>query len=418
MESSVEWLDGASNASQEERVTVAAWQLWVGGQNVTAYRSAGQSRDSLTLPLCHLAEGLAEDWWTLFGTRDKGVSLLRHRAGFAIPDVRLRFDGAAFEVWAEVKRYDNPPVQFWGGASEVLGRHEAEQQLSCFVDSVVTQLCKGNSPHAGAARRWKRVQASRADPAEAAFCEAAGALRLDPYALDDRVAELIQEVSALFEEEALLEFLSGVTPARGREAIEWVEAVEGRPAHESRLPKLHGLASDVAAGVPAQLGERGYELGYRRARAARQMLQLTKADSQAGALGLSRKLGSRTFTLARPVNGLRALRSCPRKTEHVHLRMQGDDARPGHLFALARAVGDAVCFPGPGRFPVNDLRDAYRQSAGRAFAAEFLAPVDEVRSMHDDGLDAVSIAAEFGVEPTVVERQLENEGRIRVACAA
>ena len=67
---------------------------------------------------------------------------------------------------------------------------------------------------------------------------------------------------------------------------------------------------------------------------------------------------------------------------------------------------------------MNDLRDAYRQSAGRAFAAEFLAPVDEVRSMHDEGLDAVSIAAEFGVESTVVERQLENEGRIRAACAA
>ena len=202
----------------------------------------------------------------------------------------------------------------------------------------MTQLCKGNSPHAGATRRWKRVQTSRADPAEAAFCEAAGALRLDPYALDNGAAELIEQVSVLFEGEALLEFLSGITPARGREAVEWVEAVEGRPAHESRLPKLHGLAEDVAAGVPAQPGERSYGLGYRRARAAREMLQLTKADSRAGALGLSRKLGSRTFTLARPVNGLRALRSCPRKTEHVHLRTQGDDARPGHLFALARAV--------------------------------------------------------------------------------
>lgn len=420
MQSSVDWQDSAPNASPEERVTVAAWRLLVGGQTVTMHRSAEQSFDRLVLPLCHLAEGLAEDWWTLFGARDWALSLLRHRAGFAMPDVRLRFDGAAFEVWAEAKRYDNPPVQFWGGATETLDRHDAEQQLSCFMEVVVKQLCAGGVNYAGAIRRWERVQASRTDPAEAAFCEAAGALRLDPYALHDGAAGLIEQASGLFEGEALLEFLSGISPARGRETVEWVAAVEDRPAHESRLPKLHGLADSVAASVPAQPGERGFALGYRRARAARQMLQLTKADSQPGTLGLSRKLGSQTFKLAPAVNGLRALRSCRRRTEHVHLRTQGpwDDARPGHLFALARAVGDAVCFPGPGRYPVNELLDAYRQSAGRAFAAEFLAPVDEVRSMHDDGLDAVSIAAEFGVSSAVVERQLENEGRIRTACAA
>lgn len=66
---------------------------------------------------------------------------------------------------------------------------------------------------------------------------------------------------------------------------------------------------------------------------------------------------------------------------------------------------------------MNDLPFASRQACGRAFAAEFLAPVDEVRSMREDGLDAISIADEFGVSTEVVARQLENAERIRQACA-
>jgi Zn-dependent peptidase ImmA (M78 family) len=63
------------------------------------------------------------------------------------------------------------------------------------------------------------------------------------------------------------------------------------------------------------------------------------------------------------------------------------------------------------------LHSACRQAAGRAFAAEFLAPIDEIRSMREDGRDAVSIAEEFAVSTTVIERQVKNTERILAACA-
>lgn len=419
MRSSIEWQDDAANASVEERATVADWQLLVGEQNVTQHRVGARVYGELTLPLCHLAEGLARDWWTLFGARDAATSLVRHRVGFAVPDVRLSFDGAAFEVWAVQKAYANPPALFWGGPAEALRRDEAEAQLSGFISEVVARLASRGVASSGAALRWARVQASRADPAEAEFCEAAGALRQDPYAIDDGTAALIEEASELFEGEALLEFLGGIGHARRQETLEWVKGVERRPAYDSRLPDLRSLADGIAAEEPERAGERGYALGYRRARAARSQLALTQADRVRSTLELSAKLGSRTFRLAPPVNGLRALRTTRRNMEHVHLRTQGDQdwARPGHLFALARAVGDAVCFPGARRSPINELHDAYRQSAGRAFAAEFLAPIQELRSMREDGFDTATISAEFGVASQVIERQLENEERIHAACA-
>jgi len=87
-----------------------------------------------------------------------------------------------------------------------------------------------------------------------------------------------------------------------------------------------------------------------------------------------------------------------------------------HLFAMARAVGDAACFRHTSLAPVKDLHNTVRQAAGRAFAAEFLAPIDEIRSMRDDKHDLVTIANEFSVSTAVIERQLETEHRIHAAC--
>ena len=64
------------------------------------------------------------------------------------------------------------------------------------------------------------------------------------------------------------------------------------------------------------------------------------------------------------------------------------------------------------------MHQAERQAAGRAFAAEFLAPVESVLDMVDSGCDVDEISGSFNVSPQVVARQIENQDRIREACAA
>ena len=100
----------------------------------------------------------------------------------------------------------------------------------------------------------------------------------------------------------------------------------------------------------------------------------------------------------------------------MHLRTANSRyAQESELFALGRAVGDAVANPPAERSAVNDLRNAVRQAAGRAFAAEFLAPIDEILSMRNDGKDLYDMAADLGVAEEVVERQLQNRERIEAA---
>ena len=77
-----------------------------------------------------------------------------------------------------------------------------------------------------------------------------------------------------------------------------------------------------------------------------------------------------------------------------------------------------MCFPDTELSPINGLHQASRQAVGRAFAAEFLAPIDEIRSMLKDRKDVVTIADEFAVSSRVIERQVENASRIDVACLA
>lgn len=413
------WLDDASNAAPEERATVADFKIYVGDQNVTMHLVGTESEDHVTMPLYSLVEGMVHEWWNLFGGRDYEISLLKFRMGYAVPDVRMKYDGAAFEVSSYQRTYKNPDIRFWTGPSEVLSRPSAEAELEGLIGELLGRLKKRKIQDTSAEIRWKRVLASRADVEEAGFCEAAGALGVDPYQIDDKTLAEIIKAAESFEGEPLLEFLAGARGRARQPLLDWIDQVEKQPRYRSRVSGLQEIAGLAVAKVPSKEHERSWALGYRRARAVRQLLNLEISDRFETPNALARRFGASTeFSLAPRVDGIRALRSDQEDGVHIHLRDHGSAprARNGELFSFARAVGDVCCFPEMTRSPVNELRDASRQSAGRAFAAEFLAPIQEVHSMWNDGKDVQSIADDLRVDEIVVQRQLENAERIEDAC--
>jgi hypothetical protein len=412
---SIEWREDASNVAPEERATIADFRLFLQDQNVTHHLRDNETADHLTISIYGIAEGLAHDWWNLFGGRDRKLSLVKYRNGYVVPDICMSFDGAAFEISAGQQTYSNPNIRFWIGPTEVTNRRDAENFLDSLIGQVLGRLCERGEKKTSAALRWARVQESRADPEEAAFCEAAGAVGLDPYQISDQGAALIERASAVFEGEALIEFLAGIGSASEDRLINWIEAVERRPRYKARLAELRSAALDAARRAPKRNFERSWALGYRRADALRDVLSLKANDRFSSFRSLAEKLGAGpSYALAGHVDGIRALRSDHDDGVRIHMRTHGNspEAKASYLFSFARAVGDVVCFPEEDRAPVNELHDAYRQAAGRAFAAQFLAPIGEVSSMHEDGRDAVTIADEFGVSTTVIERQWENRARI------
>lgn len=417
MRHSIEWQDDAVNAAPEERATVADLRLFLNEQNVTLHMQGDKTGDHVTIALYGLVDGLVHDWWSIFGARDRVFSLRQYRTGYLLPDIRMQFDGATFEVSAHQSVYVDPDLRFWGGTAEVLSRSDAEAWLSGLIKEVLARL--HGMPDTSADLRWRRIQDSR-QSGESAFCEAAGSLGLDPYDIDDGVANFIEQAEAIFKPEPLVEFVSGAGDVDRVRLLAWIDRMMRATSSRYRLGSLRSIVEKVAADVPRQSGEEAWAAGYRRARGARRVLGLQQHQRFASFVQLAGLLGAgSSYELAPKVDGISALR---REAPHgidVHLRNHGDSqaAKATHLFTLARAFGDAACFPEPQTASVNRLQNAFRQSAGRAFAAEFLAPIDEIRSMRADEKDLYSIADEFGVAPLLVEHQIQNEKRIDRACA-
>lgn len=425
MRFSLDWHDDAPNASAEERAAVADLKVLLNEVNVCEHFSemaSGELQpvDEATVSVYPIAEALAFEWWRLFGRRDDEFRLFKHRCGYALPDLRLNYDGERVAVTCRAREYANPPILFYRSARQLLLKDVAESNIGGLIDQVIDRLQASSVSQSALALRWERVRASIGNADERAFCEAAGAMGLDPYRLSDQAADFIEQAGTLLEGEALLEFLSGLpvagaAPNRLAELLNWMEDCESRPRYKSRLP----LVEDLRRSLSRQNERTGHEppwaTGYRCARWARSALDAGPGERFRSVGTLARRLDAPNFCSAAPISGVRALVQFDQDDVRVHLTRHRPESA---LFAFGRAVGDAIGNPPVARSVVNDLHDASRQAVGRAFAAEFLAPVDEILSMRADGKDAASIAGEFGVSEEVVERQLQNRNRIERACAA
>ena len=421
MEFSTEWIEKGPNASKEERATLCDLRIFVAGENACHFSApeAGRTFDCVTVPAVHLAEGLATDWWSIFGGRDREYPIRRYRTGFALPDLVFRCDGSTFEALGNQLSYGNPRLRFWQVEKEDIPRAEAEAALAEFIGSVVERLHGSGLRDSETVLRWSRVSESLNDADETAFCEAAGALGTDPYAITGGTAHLIEEAGEKFAGEALIEFLAGLGKTEQPASIlDWVSQVENRPQCASRLPDLPAVAEEIGSVAQPKPGERGWAAGYRAAKALRTALDLP-AYQGVTPDKFAAQLGGKKFEPAPDVKGIHALVSRSNDEVHIHLRDRGGAdwaLKPGN-FTFARAVGDAICFQDGRRSVVNDLRHAERQATGRAFSAEFLAPVESVLDMLDGGRDIDEISATFNVSPLVVEHQVENRNRIQEATA-
>ncbi len=427
MRFSVEWIDGGSNGAAEERATLCDLRIYVSDQNACRFFDfvSNEDTEALIVPAVHLAEGLATDWWIVFGGRDREHRIQRYRTGFALPDLSFRADGSTFEITGKSFYSENPHLSFPFAGDETLPRGAAEATLSGFIEAVVDRLAGEGLRNSEVSVCWSRVVESRSDPDELAFCEASGALGLDPYAIPEVDARFIEQAHKLFSDAPLIEFLAGF---RGRARLcavaDYVGQVEARPAEQSSLPELEHVADQIEDAIRYHRDDRPWAVGYRAARAFRRALGVGTDRRSTSQAFLARQLGGARFEPARLFSGVRALvaRTDGGTRIHLHDHQQGsrsaDAGARTNNFAFARAVGDAVCFRDARRSVINDLHHAERQATGRAFAAEFLAPVDGVVDMYEDRYDEEEIADEFDVSSYVIENQIRNQNRIRGACRA
>ena len=422
MRLSAEWIEDAPNASVEERATLCDLIIMVGSDNATEHRDVleGTVSDAITIPTVHLAEGIATDWWSIFGGRDRPHPIRRYRSGFILPGLSLTCHGTSFEITGEQKHFANSGIRFWQPDTEIISREEAENVFTGFIEETLERLALSAIQESDVQLQWARIVDSRQDPEEAAFCEAAGALGVNPYSIADVDAEFIFDAGSLFSETSLIDFLSGIAPIDGphrRSTLINILEVDRQMEDHSRLPELRSASRTVPDDIRnVRSGEGPWGPGYRAARALREVLGIPTGDAFGCFGDIAGQLGADNFNYSDDLSMMNAVVS--RYDDiFVHLRRPFHAGREYEMFNFARAVGDAVCFPKDGCSVVNGLRGADRQAMGRAFAAEFLAPVESVANIAAEGLDVEEIAGRFAVFPEVIRRQVENRDRIEVACS-
>ena len=418
----VEPVSKSLNASIEERATTCDLRIDVAGANACSFwdERDGSHYEWVRVAAVHLAEGIASDWWAIFGGRDRRHSILPYRNGYILPCLSFSCDGSHFEVFGDALHCENPGLRFWPVGSELLPRADAEAELAGFVQRVIDLLHAGGVREAEVELQWSLVSNSWNDPEERAFCEAAGALGVDPYRIDDADAAFIESAGRLLEDDSLLDYLAGARnlsrAQRNSQTAALSDALAGK-SDAQFLPDLREVCDSVDDSCRVRRPmERPWAVGYRCAGAFRDALGLTGRDDIGGVSGLAKRLGNAGFERASALAGLSAVVS---RSDgfYVYLRHGKYPDGPSDNFSFYRAVGDAVCFPKGAASVVNGLQVAERQAMSRAFAAEALAPVERVLDMREGGWTTEQIGDALAVSTELVERQIENQHRIKEAIA-
>lgn len=427
MRFSTDWI-GLESHSGAEEATLCKLRIHVAAQNASRFFDylANRYRDSVTVPAVHLAIGLAADWWSIFGGRDLEHCIQRHSPESGLPNIRFRFDGSSLRVAGDgFTSYKPNHRRFSAVGPEVVSRIDAEANLASFIEEVLDRIVSFGVRKRDLEVRWSLISESRSDPDKQLFCEAAGALGVDPYAISDGDKQFVGKAGAMFFGEPFIEFLAGCRDhERTPSDLDWVDQVESRPAEESSLPELRAVAGQIEYLIEPRAGDRPWMVGYRAARAVRDAVGAASNERFVSPAAVARKLGVKRFRPAQLASGVLALVSRSDRGTNIHLHDHSTDGKPANIaacsnnFAFARAIGDAVCYPDQQRSVVNGLHHAVRQATNRAFAAEFLAPVEGVLEMKEDWKKSDEIADEFGVSSQVIDDQIWNEKRIREACNA
>ncbi|MCY4374979.1 MAG: hypothetical protein OXC31_14555 [Spirochaetaceae bacterium] len=293
------------------------------------------------------------------------------------------------------------PLEFRGECDVVLGRDELEQEFRALIADVIGRLRETQTPFEALESEWEAIESLDSEARE--FCQACALMGLDPFDIDvrtaDRIARVWNQLDPAIREETL-----GSAREDSLEEVQtwlghWLESAEQKDSGEHWHAVRHAVRARSATGnLP-------WRRGYDDARAVREELAAAP--------------GRFDFD----DRGPRAIWSQDVE-ESPSPRIQGCVAsdspscvvvrKPltGRRFLLARALGDYMGREEPGPAILATIETA-RQAQSRAFAAEFLAPAEWVRTQVGharfvDGEAMDDFAAELGVSSWVVRHQIQN----------
>jgi hypothetical protein len=377
-------------------------------------------RDEVRLSAYPLALWFAASWWRLrweplpmSPTPNHSWRMAHEMAaagyGYLWPQLFFAFDGESMHVWARQSAPDaQAAVRYLSDAHHAIPGSAFEQMLDEFIAHVIARLdavdVHGTTLH----DLWHEIMEERLDAGLAAYRRLEAMLGFDP---DECPAELYQKFASLIPRAgaaAITELAVVCASADPGTALERVLAFANAEGLEGRIDLANPLSDSIIT-VPTPAWQRGRALA-RRVRAAVGLNGVAVTDKllcELVNLPMERALNTEDTPRTRSPLSM-AIRHGESRQLKFLLRKRN---KPGRRFELARLLGAALMAANDDRWlPATDAKTA-RQKMQRAFAIEFLCPIQSLTAFLGDDFssDATEEAAEyFGVSYKAVETHLVN----------
>jgi len=419
----VSWLPGCVGPP-EVRDTAAILTITIGDAVATRVEDtwAKTVQPATRVSVYPLALWIASSWWRLrwesrpFRTAPDLSWRMAHEMpasgrGFLWP--ALAFDSDGEEVTA-ISRPSSPlsdePFRYLADFQENIEASVFERTVDAFLKLVLARLEAVGIKETHLQSIWEDLEEERKDSALSRRRKIEAQLGFEPddapNDLLDRLDQLSFRAGAAAVEE-LAPVCAGVQPEHVLAQIEQFAELPGREGHIA-LPSFSAAYRSEAA-VP---WERGREL----AKLVRKACGLGSGPivdrDLAGFLKIpEEELQRTTSTGIRPPVGLAIRNGDDGRVKLLFRKRNG----PALRFEAARFLAEMISAPETDHWlPTTDSTTA-RQKVQRAFAAEFLAPIEALRDFlkGDFSTEAIEVGSEyFGVSELAVKSHLANHGDI------
>ena len=415
-----EWLTAGSD-DPELRETASQLTFRIGGVSLTQNEDVWSRtvRNSVFVSAYPLAIWMAASWWRLNyeplprpGTSPvldwrMGHELGAANHGYVWPHVVLAPDGEVVQVWAVPSdARSRQSVRFLAGlpAPRSVAMKDFQREVDGFIGAVLSRLRAVGHPDTDLAGLWRLVMQDRADVQASRVRRIEAQMGYDP----EECPEPVMAEALLLEERMGSHTLSELAPVYGKRDS---GAALGEISRLAEDAGLHGKPK--VSPVEETHSELPWQRGVRAARTLRHQLGLngTWVDDETlyGLLGLKAEAVENWWPPSRHQVGLAipvqqgSLKFVPRKRHPIAKR-----------FEFSRFLGD---FIGSGSDPKRWLASTdlttSRQKYQRAFAAEFLCPIDSLTSFLEGDFSESAVeeaGIRFGVSDQTVESLLANNG--------
>jgi len=365
----------------------------------------------------HVAEWLAWNWWRLRWEPQSGVAdwWRAHRMtsigeGYMWPNITIFSDGVRTALISQASsRPDARPFRYLGARPTIISSSGFEAAVDSFLRQTIDRLRVVELAETNLDRLWHELIEERSNPETVQYRKFEALLGADPDEGDEHeIRQLIDDAKAMGGE-AIGE-LAADHSIRGAlvhlDEIRMIAQSKGFDANREPLRLNSRTRLPIPVDAPA------WRLGAAVAQALRDQQQLDAdkiSDSRLADLaGVQRRALDGDANSANVSFALTESRT----TSRIVLRSKW---HAGRRFELARIIGDKIMNPASGKlFPSTRAR-TFRQKAQRSFAAELLAPFEELIALLDGDFSEEArqeAAQHFDVSELTIRTLLVNHHRL------